>query len=81
VPGDATVFLSDAAPGWELSVAGEGTRRAGAFGWAQSFRTARGGQGTLRFSTSPLRYGALALELALWAVALAYVLRSRRRDA
>ena len=40
-----------------------------------------GGQGTLHFSTSPLRYGALALELALWVVAMGYVLRSRRRPA
>ncbi len=80
-PGRATVFLSDAASGWKLSVAGNGTRPADAFGWARSFRVARGGQGTLRFSTSPLRYGALALELALWIVAVGYVRRSRRRPA
>ena len=79
VPGNATVFLSDDASGWKLAVAGRGTRGAGAFGWARSFRVTRGGQGTLRFSTSPLRYGALALELALWVVAMGYVLRSRRR--
>ena len=81
VPGDSTVFLSDNASRWELSVAGQGTRRAGAFGWARSFRVTRGGQGTLRFSTSPLRYGALALELALWALALGFVIRGRRRAA
>ena len=81
VPGDATVFLSDDASGWELSVAGRDTSRAAAYGWAQSFQVASGGQGTLRFPTSPLRYGALALELALWAVALAFVLRARRRPA
>jgi hypothetical protein len=81
VPGDATVFLSDHASGWELSVAGRGTRRAEAFGWARSFRVARGGQGTLRFETSPLRYVALALQFALWAVALGFVVRARRRAA
>ena len=81
VPGDATVFLSDNADGWKLSVSGKGTRRGTAFGWARSFRVNRGGQATLHFSTSPLRYGALALELALWAVAVGYVRRSRRRPA
>jgi hypothetical protein len=81
VPGSATVFLSDSASRWGLSVAGRRTPGTRAFGWAQSFRVPRGGQGTLRFSTSPLRYGALALELALWAVALGFVFRARRRSA
>jgi hypothetical protein len=81
VPGNATVFLSDGASRWELSVAGRRARRTGAFGWAQAFPVARGGQGTLRFPTSALRYGALGLELALWVVAFGFVLRGRRRAA
>jgi hypothetical protein len=81
VPGDETVFLSDDASGWELSVAGDETRAAEAFGWARSFRVERGGEGTLRFATSPLRYLALALQLALWVIVVGFVFRSRRRPA
>ena len=79
VPGDATVFLSDAAPGWELSVRGNRVRGARAFGWARSFRVVGGGQGTLRFPWSPRRYGVLAFEVALWALAFGFLLRARRR--
>ena len=81
VADNATVFLSDDASRWRLSVSGKSTRRASAFGWARSFRVSRGGQATLQFPTSPLRYGALALELSLWALAVGYVRRSRRRPA
>jgi GT2 family glycosyltransferase len=77
VPDDATVFLSESPSGWGLSVAGDEVGRAEAFGWASSFAVADGGEGTLRFPTSPLRYVALALELLLWAVAVALLSRGR----
>jgi hypothetical protein len=80
VPDDATVFLSDAAEGWRLSVDGERARETPAFGWARAFRVVDGGEATLRFPMSLWRTVALAAELALWVAALAFVVRSRRRS-
>jgi hypothetical protein len=81
VPDDATVFLSDDASAWQLSVGGTRVRAAPAFGWARAFRVAEGGAGTLRFPWSPWRFAALGLELALCIAALAFVLSARRRPA
>jgi GT2 family glycosyltransferase len=78
---DGRVFLSDAASGWRLSVAGSRAPRSGAFGWAQSFRVGEGGSATLRFPLSFVRIGLLAAELVLWVLAAGLVLRSRRRAA
>ena len=79
VPDDATVFMSESPSRWELTVAGDEVDRVGAFGWANSFAVADGGRSTLRFPTSPLRYVELAIELALWIVAVTLLWRGRRQ--
>jgi GT2 family glycosyltransferase len=62
---------------WELEVDGAEAPRRPAFGWADAFQVDDGGQATLRYATSPLRYLALAGQAALWVVAIVYLLRVR----
>ena len=79
-----TVLLSEASsPRWQLRVAGKGAPRAKAFGWANAFASPASGAATLRYRTSVLRFGALAVQLALWVAAVRMLLvgRHRRRAA
>ena len=48
------------------------------FGWATGFEIAQGGQATLRFHTSPLRYGMLAFQAIGWLAVVRVVVRRRR---
>jgi hypothetical protein len=73
------VFLSEAASrGWELRVAGRVAPRTEAFGWANAFTAPAGGPATLRYHTSPWRYGAVLVELTLWLAVLQHILTRRR---
>jgi hypothetical protein len=60
-----------------LSVAGDEVDREQAYDWASAFAVADGGEGTLRFPTSPLRFVALALQFVLWVAALIFLWRHR----
>ena len=74
-----TVLLSESfSSRWQLRVEGRPAIRSRAFGWATSFRSPATGAATLRYRTSPLRYGALAAQAALWVVAVRELSRRRR---
>jgi hypothetical protein len=73
------VYLAEASSSrWKLRVGGKGAERRRAFGWANAFTPATPGSATLRYRTSPLRYLALLIELALWAAAVRLLIRRRR---
>ncbi len=74
-----TVYLAESAsPRWELRSSAGVAERAEAFGWANAFPTSDGGDATLRYRTSPLRWLAIAGQAALWLAVVGVVLRSRR---
>jgi GT2 family glycosyltransferase len=78
VPGGASVFQSTAySPRWVFTVDGRPTTRTKPFGWATSFAAPTGGTAALGYVTSPLRYGALALEVVAWLWVLRSLLRRR----
>ncbi|MDP9070367.1 MAG: glycosyltransferase family 2 protein [Actinomycetota bacterium] len=77
--GDAVLVSESFSPRWQLRVDGEPAPRARAFGWANSFTSPASGEATLRFRTSPLHYAAVAVEVALWVVAVRALLALRRR--
>src|SRR5206468_2446991 len=80
----STVFVSEtASPRWRLRVAGRPVARHLAFGWANSFSVppAAAGRARLTYRTSPFRYGAIGLEVALWIVAVRLSVARRRGGA
>jgi hypothetical protein len=80
-PGD-TVFLSQAASaGWKLTVDGHRVPRRRALGWANVFSVPRNrnGAASLVYQVAPLRIALALGEIALWALAIRYLLRHRRR--
>jgi len=78
VDDDTTVLLSAAqSDRWELTVDGTAAELFKPFGWATGFSVADGGPATLRFNTSPLRYGVLALQALAWLWALKFAVRQR----
>ncbi len=80
VDAGATILHSSAASdGWELLVEGRPAPRTKLFGWADGYRTETGGNAVLRYDTSVLRYGMVALQFVLWAVASVAVIRALRR--
>ncbi|HVF73740.1 MAG TPA: glycosyltransferase family 2 protein [Acidimicrobiales bacterium] len=71
VPAGSEVYLSAGSSSrWELRVRGERAERRTAFGWANAFTVDEGGSATLRYRTSPLRWAAVAIQVALWVVAV-----------
>ena len=75
---DTTMLLSAAhSKGWELNVDGEAIDLIKPFGWSTGFKVANGGDATLRFRTSPLRYGVLALQTLAWLWVLRVLIRRR----
>ena len=70
---------SAASDGWELRVEGRSSPETKLFGWAQGFEPATSGDATLRYDTSPVRYGVLAFQAIFWLVAIHFARRSRRR--
>jgi len=78
VDDDTTVLLSASHSGsWHLEVDGSSVDSIEPFGWSTGFYVARGGDATLRFRTSPLRYAALAVQALAWLWVARTVLRRR----
>ncbi|MGI8686497.1 MAG: glycosyltransferase [Acidimicrobiales bacterium] len=77
--GDKVLLSEASSPRWQLRAGGEGAPRKEAFGWANSFISPASGNATLRYRTSVLRYGAIAVQVALWAVATRLLVIGRRR--
>jgi len=78
LPDGSVVYLASGhSDGWSLSVDGETAEHLKAFGWANAFVVPEGGQATLRYETSPLRYLVLALQALAWLAALRTLLRAR----
>ncbi|HZQ26802.1 MAG TPA: glycosyltransferase family 2 protein [Acidimicrobiales bacterium] len=79
VPEGGTVHVAEAySPGWSLRSGGSGAERRHAFGWATAFDGARGGSGSLRYHTNPVRWLAILIELALWVALVRFLVRERR---
>ena len=69
-----TVLLSEAVDDrWELAVDGQVQPRRTAFGWATAWDVASGGTGSLRYRTAAARYALVAIQVALWVIALVLV--------
>ena len=80
-PGPELLFSEAYSSRWHFDVEGGGdvTHRK-AFGWSNAFAAPASSSATLQYRTSPLRYAALLLELALWIAAVrGIVLGVRRR--
>jgi hypothetical protein len=78
VDGDTSVLLSAShSDRWQLKVDGASADHSKPFGWANGFDVASGGDATLRFATSPLRYALLAVQALLWIWAVRSVVRAR----
>jgi len=78
VAADDTVYLAAAhSDRWELTVDGATQERTKPFGWATAFSVESGGEATVGFQTSPLRYALLALQSLAWAWVLRTVVRAR----
>lgn len=70
------VYVAEvSSPRWELRAGGEVAERREALGWANAFSVGEGGDATLRYRTSPLRWLAVAGQVALWVLALRLLLR------
>ncbi|MFP5377524.1 MAG: glycosyltransferase [Acidimicrobiia bacterium] len=78
--GDRVALAEASSPGWRLEVGGRAAPRSEAFGWTNAFASPATGDATLRYRTSPLRYGAVAAELAVWVLVVRHLVRTRRRD-
>ncbi|MEQ1786424.1 MAG: glycosyltransferase family 2 protein [Acidimicrobiales bacterium] len=76
---DETTLLLSAAHSdkWELEVDGSAVDAIKPFGWSTGFEIREGGDATLRFRTSPLRYGVLALQVLVWLWVFRTLLRRR----
>jgi hypothetical protein len=76
---DDSVVLYAAAhsESWELSVDGRDAEMSKPFGWSMAFDVPEGGEASLRFNTSPLRYAMLALQALAWLWALRTLVRIR----
>jgi hypothetical protein len=67
VPLGSEVHLAQASSSrWELTVDGRRQSRRDGFGWANGWTVETSGQGRLRYRTSPLRWAAVLVELAIW---------------
>lgn len=81
VPGPGEVYVaSSSSRRWRLSVNGRAAARRPAFGWAMAFALpGNGGKAALVYRTPPTRDLALGLEVALWLVALVWLIRRGRQ--
>lgn len=65
------VYVAEAASSrWELRSGDQAAGRDEAFGWANAFTVTDGGPATLRYRTNPIRWLAIAGQVALWSLAL-----------
>lgn len=65
---------------WKLSAGGGEAPRQSAFGVANSYAVSQPGYAVLSFKTPLVRYGALLVEVGIWAIAIWMVLRLRRQQ-
>ncbi|HEX2064059.1 MAG TPA: hypothetical protein VHE80_06525, partial [Acidimicrobiales bacterium] len=78
--GDDVLLSESYSRRWQLRVEGDAAPRTRAFGWATAFRSPASGSATLRYRTSPVRYLAVVVEVALWVVVLRQLVLYRRRE-
>ena len=77
----SVLYLGDASSThWSLTVDGHDAPRTKAFGWANEFKIDQGGTASLRFSTPISRYALLAIQLALWVIAIRGLRRWRAQE-
>ncbi len=62
---------------WRLEVSGEEASSDAAFGWANGFEVASGGDATLSYRTPAVRYGLIALQALVWIVLARLLLKAR----
>jgi hypothetical protein len=75
---DTTVLLSAAkSDAWDLEIDGAAVDTIEPFGWSNGFEVAQGGDATLAFHTSPVRYAVLLVEALAWLWVLRTVVRRR----
>jgi GT2 family glycosyltransferase len=78
VPSGSQVLVAEShSSRWHLEVDGHGVEQGKPFGWATGFRVDEGGQASLRYRTSPVRWGLIAIQVLLWLLALRTLLRIR----
>jgi hypothetical protein len=78
--GDTVVQASSASDRWVLEVGGRRAERTDAYGWADAFVTPEGtdgGEAVLAYRTPPVRHGLVAVQAALWLLALVLAVRMR----
>jgi hypothetical protein len=80
---DPVYLAQTSSPRWELRSSAGVAERTEAFGWANTFAApsgaaAVGGDATLHYRTSPLRWLTIAGQAALWLVVVVLVFRGRR---
>jgi hypothetical protein len=75
---DVTVLLSAAySDRWKLSVDGRTVEHTKPYGWGNAFPVADGGDATLQFQTSPVRYALLLVQALVWLWVLRRLVRAR----
>jgi hypothetical protein len=79
-PGSDVHLSASSSTRWELEVGGDEVPRTDIVEWANAWRVDGGGDATLRYRTSPLRFAAIGGQAALWVGAVA-LLVARRRSA
>ena len=78
--GDTVVQASSASDRWVLEVDGRRADRTDAYGWADAFAVPDGadaGEAVLGYRTPPVRYVLVAVQGALWLLALVVAVRMR----
>ena len=65
-PGPELLLSEAYSSRWRFEAGGGAAAHRKAFGWSNAFTAAPSPSSTLRYRTSPLRYAALVLQLALW---------------
>jgi GT2 family glycosyltransferase len=79
VSGQELLFGEAASSRWKLTVDGETQAHHTAFGFANGYTVGSDGSAQLRYRTPVTRYLVVAIELALWVLAIAAVVVFRRR--
>jgi hypothetical protein len=80
VSGQELLFGEAASSRWKLTVDGETQAHHTAFGFANGYTVGSDGSAQLRYRTPVTRYLVVAIELALWVLAIAAVVVFRHRQ-
>jgi hypothetical protein len=78
-PGPELYYSAAYSSRWHFRAAGQQVEHRKAFGWANAFAAGPADNATLSYTTSPIRYAALLLQLGLWFAALRAVIPALRR--